>query len=266
GNPGKPQGAGGLSEDMSAVAADMSAAAASAEPLVRVEDVHTYYGKSHILHGVSLTVAPGEVVGLLGRNGVGKSTTLKTVVGLVQPRQGAVLLGGPPITGLPSHKLARLGIGYVPEDRRIFRLLTVMENLRTGLDRNGISEERRRALLDKVFTYFPVLAERRNQPGGTLSGGEQQMLAIARAMMLEPKIILLDEPTEGLMPRMVSQIGQIIEVLHNEGVAILLVEQNVPLTLAASQRVYIMEKGSVRHHCAASEININDTVIKQYLG
>ena len=152
---------------------------------------------------------------------------------------------------MPAHKLARLGIGYVPEDRRIFRLLTVMENLRAGLDRNGVSEERKRQLLDKVFTFFPVLGERRNQAGGTLSGGEQQMLAIARAMMLEPKIILLDEPTEGLMPRMVSQISQIIEVLHKEGVAILLVEQNVPLTLGASQRIYIMEKGTVRHHCAA---------------
>ena len=244
----------------------MSDVVQSIEPLVRVEDVHTYYGKSHILHGVSLTVGAGEVVGLLGRNGVGKSTTLKTIMGLVQPTQGAVTLNGHAITGVAPHKLARLGIGYVPEDRRIFRLLTVMENLRTGLDRNGVTEETRKALLDKVFAYFPVLAERRGQAGGTLSGGEQQMLAIARAMMLEPKIILLDEPTEGLMPRMVSQIGQIIEVLHNEGVAILLVEQNVPLTLAASQRVYLMEKGSVRHHCAASEINVNDPLIKQYLG
>jgi branched-chain amino acid transport system ATP-binding protein len=244
----------------------MSAAAASAQPLVCVEDVHSYYGKSHILHGVSLSIGAGEVVGLLGRNGVGKSTTLKTIMGLVQPSQGAVLFAGSPITGLPPHKLARLGIGYVPEDRRIFRLLTVMENLRTGLDRRGVSEQRRNALLEKVFSYFPVLAERRGQPGGTLSGGEQQMLAIARAMMLEPRIILLDEPTEGLMPRMVSQIRQIIEALHNEGIAILLVEQNVPLTLAASQRVYIMEKGSVRHHCAASEIDVRDAVIKQYLG
>jgi branched-chain amino acid transport system ATP-binding protein len=244
----------------------MSAPAENAVPLVLVEDVHTYYGKSHILHGVSLHVGPGEVVGLLGRNGVGKSTTLKTIMGLVRPSHGAVLFGGNAITGLPPHKLARLGIGYVPEDRRIFRLLTVMENLRTGLDRDGVTEDKRRALLDKVFTYFPVLAERRNQAGGTLSGGEQQMLAIARAMMLEPKIILLDEPTEGLMPRMVSQIRQIIDVLHNEGVAILLVEQNVPLTLAASQRLYIMEKGSVRHHCATSEIDVNHAIIKQYLG
>jgi len=245
----------------------MSAAAdISTEPLVRVEDVHTYYGKSHILHGVSLHVGPGEVVGLLGRNGVGKSTTLKTIMGLVQPSHGTVMLDGNAISGLPPHKLAGLGIGYVPEDRRIFRLLTVMENLRVGFDRGGVTEEKRRALLDKAFMYFPRLAERRNQAGGTLSGGEQQMLAIARAMMLEPKIILLDEPTEGLMPRMVSQIRQIIEVLHKEGVAILLVEQNVPLTLEVSQRIYIMEKGSVRHHCAASEIKVDDPVIKQYLG
>jgi branched-chain amino acid transport system ATP-binding protein len=244
----------------------MSATGNGSAPLVLLEEVHTYYGKSHILHGVSLTVGPGEVVGLLGRNGVGKSTTLKTIMGLVRPSQGSVLLNGNAITGLPPHKLARLGIGYVPEDRRIFRLLTVMENLRTGLDREGVTDEKRQNLLDKVFTFFPVLAERRGQAGGTLSGGEQQMLAIARAMMLEPKIILLDEPTEGLMPRMVSQIRNIIEVLHKEGVAILLVEQNVPLTLEASQRLYIMEKGSVRHHCAASEIDVHHPVIKQYLG
>ncbi|HZT27146.1 MAG TPA: ABC transporter ATP-binding protein [Pseudolabrys sp.] len=244
----------------------MSAVADRAAPLVRVEDVHTYYGKSHILHGVSLEVRPGEVVGLLGRNGVGKSTTLKTIMGLVLPSEGKVLLDGAAITGLAPHRLARLGIGYVPEDRRIFRLLTVMENLRTGFDREGVSETRKKELLDKAFSYFPRLAERRNQAGGTLSGGEQQMLAIARAMMLEPKIILLDEPTEGLMPRMVSQISSIIDVLHREGVAILLVEQNVPLTLEASQRVYIMEKGSVRHQCAASEIDVNHPVVKQYLG
>jgi branched-chain amino acid transport system ATP-binding protein len=244
----------------------MTAIASDPTPLVLVENVHTYYGKSHILHGVSLSVGPGEVVGLLGRNGVGKSTTLKTIMGLVQPSQGNVRLEGGEITSMPPHKLARLGIGYVPEDRRIFRFLTVMENLRPGLDRYGVREEMKRSLLDKVFAYFPVLAERRSQAGGTLSGGEQQMLAIARAMMLEPKIILLDEPTEGLMPRMVSQIKNIIDALHKEDVAILLVEQNVPLTLAASQRVYIMEKGQVRHHCAASDIDVNDPVIKQYLG
>ena len=244
----------------------MSGAQPPASPLVAVQEIHTYYGKSHILHGVSLAVGAGEVVGLLGRNGVGKSTTLKTVMGLVRPSQGEVRYEGRAITGLAPHRLARLGIAYVPEDRRIFRLLTVMENLRTGLDRAGLDEARKQALLDKVYRYFPVLADRRNQAGGTLSGGEQQMLAIARAMMLEPKIILLDEPTEGLMPRMVSQISTIIDVLHRDGMAILLVEQNVPLTLEASQRVYFMEKGAVRHHALASELRRDDPVIHQYLG
>src|SRR6516162_8152305 len=214
----------------------MSALAERTAPLVHVEDVHTYYGKSHILHGVSLNVAPGEVVRLLGRNGVGKSTTLKTIMGLVRPSQGTVRFDGVAVNGVPPYRLARRGIGYVPEDRRIFRLLTVMENLRTGLDRDGMTEDKRSMLLDKAFTYFPVLKERRTQAGGTLSGGEQQMLAIARVMMLEPKIILLDEPTEGLMPRMVTQIRN------------------------------IMEEGAVRHHCAAAEIDVHHPIIKQYLG
>ena len=234
--------------------------------MLRLSDVHTYYGKSHILHGVSVEVSPGEVVGLLGRNGVGKSTTLKSVMGLVQPSEGRITFEDRDITGIAPHRVAHLGIAYVPEDRRIFRLLSVLENLRTGLDRPGLGEARRAALLDKVYASFPVLRERRNQLGGTLSGGEQQMLAIARAMMLEPKIILLDEPTEGLMPRMVSQIRDIIERLHQEGVAILLVEQNVGLTLGACNRCYIMEKGLVRHHAPAAELRADPSVIHQYLG
>jgi len=239
---------------------------APAAPLIEVDEIHTYYGKSHILDGVSLAVGSGEVVGLLGRNGVGKSTTLKAVAGLVHPSRGEVRFDGRPITRLPAHRVARLGIGYVPEDRRIFPLLTVTENLRTGLDRRGMTAARKKELLEKVYAYFPVLAERRGQAGGTLSGGEQQMLAIARAMMLEPKIILLDEPTEGLMPRMVSQIREIIDVLHREHVAVLLVEQNVPLTLDASQRIYILEKGVVRHHAPAAALRVDDAVIHQYLG
>jgi branched-chain amino acid transport system ATP-binding protein len=234
--------------------------------MLTLDNVHTYYGKSHILHGVSIEVQPGEVVGLLGRNGVGKSTTLKTVMGLIRPAEGSVTFEGRQIGGMAPHHLAHLGIAWVPEDRRIFRLLTVMENLRTGLERHGVTDARRKQMLDKVYGSFPVLAERRDQAGGTLSGGEQQMLAIARAMMLEPKIILLDEPTEGLMPRMVGQISEIIKVLNGEGVAILLVEQNVPLTLEASSRVYIMEKGVVRHHAPAADLRANHAVIHQYLG
>ncbi len=238
----------------------------AAEPLLTVEGIHTYYGKSHILDGVSLDIGRGEVVGLLGRNGVGKSTTLKAIAGLVHPSRGDVRFEGRSIAGLPPHRVARLGIAYVPEDRRIFPLLTVLENLRTGLDRHGVGKAQKAALLDKTYAFFPILAERRNQAGGTLSGGEQQMLAIARAMMLEPKIVLLDEPTEGLMPRMVSQIAEIVGVLQRDGVAVLLVEQNVPLTLQASRRVYFIEKGVVRHEALASDLQVNDPVIHQYLG
>jgi branched-chain amino acid transport system ATP-binding protein len=234
--------------------------------MLSLRDVHAHYGKSHVLHGVTIDVGPGEVVGLLGRNGVGKSTTLKTIMGLVRASAGTLTFEGRDLIGLATHRLPALGIGYVPEDRRVFRLLTVLENLRTGLDRTGVTPPRRQELLEKVYRYFPVLRERRNQAGGTLSGGEQQMLAIARAMVLEPKIILLDEPTEGLMPRMVGQIREIIEILHTEGVAILLVEQNVPLTLAVSDRVYIMEKGVVRHQATAAALRADDAVIHQYLG
>ena len=231
-----------------------------------LENVDAHYGKSHVLHGVSIEVRAGEVVGLLGRNGVGKTTTLKAIMGMARRTGGRITFEGRDLQGVPPHGLAGLGIAWVPEERRIFRLLTVLENLRTGLDRRGTTPARRDALLDKVYAYFPILKERRNQAGGTLSGGEQQMLAIARAMTLEPKIILLDEPTEGLMPRMVSQILEIVGVLRNEGVAVLLVEQNVPLTLEASRRVYFIEKGEVRHHALASALHVDDPVIHKYLG
>jgi branched-chain amino acid transport system ATP-binding protein len=243
-----------------------TAPGAATDPLLKADGIHTYYGKSHILNGVSLEIGRGEVVGLLGRNGVGKSTTLKAIAGLVRPVEGEVRFDGRAITGFAPHTVARLGIAYVPEERRIFPFLTVLENLRTGLDRGGVDKTRKAALLDKAYSYFPRLAERRNQFGGTLSGGEQQMLAIARAMMLEPKIILLDEPTEGLMPSMVSQIAQIVGALSQEGVSVLLVEQNVPLTLDACRRIYFIEKGVVRHHAIASELRVDHPVIHQYLG
>ena len=223
--------------------------------MLRLEDVHAYYGKSHVLHGVSLRVEAGEVVGLLGRNGVGKSTTLKTIMGLVRPAAGRITLDGKVVTGLPPYRVARRGIAWVPEERRVFGLLTVLENL-----------ARRQALLEKVYRHFPRLRERLHQAGGTLSGGEQQMLAIARAMMLEPRIVLLDEPTEGLMPRLVGEIREMIGVLRADGMAILLVEQNVPLTLAVADRVYIMEKGEVRHEAPAGELTRDHAAIRRYLG
>src|SRR5882762_2515137 len=206
-----------------------------------LDNVDAHYGKSHVLHGVSIEVRAGEVVGLLGRNGVGKTTTLKAIMGMARRTGGRITFEGRDLHGVPPHGLA-------------------------GLDRAGMTPERREALLEKVYTYFPILKERRNQAGGTLSGGEQQMLAIARAMMLEPKIILLDEPTEGLMPRMVAQIHEIVHALHGDGVAILLVEQNVPLTLDAAGRVYIMEKGAVRHHASSAELRADQRVIHEYLG
>src|SRR5262245_63029252 len=166
-----------------------------------LNNVDAHYGKSHVLHGVSIKVRDGEVVGLLGRNGVGKTTTLKAIMGMARRTGGRITLEGRDLQGVPPHGLAALGIAWVPEERRIFRLLTVLENLRTGLDRPGMTPAHRESLLEKVYTYFPILRERRNQAGGTLPGGERQMLAIARAMVLEPKIILLGEPTEGPMPR-----------------------------------------------------------------
>ena len=232
--------------------------------LLSVRGLEAGYAGSQVLFGVDLEVRRSEVVSLLGRNGMGKTTTIRAIMGLTPPLAGSIRFDGREIAGLAPEKIARRGIGLVPEGRRVFPTLTVQENLvataSSGADRPDPWS------LDRIYQMFPRLVERRRQRAGTLSGGEQQMLAIARAMMLEPKIVLLDEPTEGLMPRMVSQIAQIIDVLHREGVAILLVEQNVPLTLKASDRVYIMEKGVVRHHAPASELRADDAVVHKYLG
>jgi branched-chain amino acid transport system ATP-binding protein len=234
--------------------------------MLELEGVQAFYGKSHVLHGVALEVGPGEVVGLLGRNGVGKSTTLKTVMGIVSPRSGSMTFDGTDLRRQKPFRIPRLGIGYVPEERRIFPRLTVYENLRLGFDRKDMPRTRADALLETVYTNFPRLKERARQLGGTLSGGEQQMLAIGRAMMLDPKIILLDEPTEGLMPRLVGQIREIIEVLRSANVSILLVEQNVPMTLAVSDRVYLMERGAVQYQALASELSVEHEMIHRYLG
>jgi branched-chain amino acid transport system ATP-binding protein len=234
------------------------------EPLLAVRGVTAFYGRVMALKGVDLDVHDGEIVTLIGANGAGKSTLMMTICGNPRAREGSIVFDGRNISKLPTHEIARLKIAQAPEGRRIFVRMTVLENLQMGaaLGEPGHFD----ADLARIFSLFPRLRERLDQRGGTLSGGEQQMLAIARAMMLEPKIILLDEPTEGLMPRMVSQIHTIIDTLHAEGTAILLVEQNVPLTLAASQRIYIMEKGSVRHHCASRDIDANHPIVKQYMG
>ena len=234
--------------------------------MLNLQDVQAFYGKSHVLHGVTMQVDGGQVVGLLGRNGVGKSTTLKAIMGLVSVQSGSITFSGKDLRRQKPHQVPRLGIGYVPEDRRIFPRLTVLDNLRTGFDRPGASEARTDELLEQAYDSFPRLKERRQQVAGTLSGGEQQMLAIARAMMLDPQIILLDEPTEGLMPRLVGQIREIVEVLRRANVSILLVEQNVPMTLAVSDRVYLMERGAIRHEAPASELSVDDDVIHKYLG
>ncbi len=244
----------------------MSEADTSTQPLISVEGLHTYYGKSHILDGVSLHVGPGEVVGLLGRNGVGKSTTLKTIMGLVNPSAGKVMLNGTTINGLPAHKLARLGIAYVPEDRRIFRLLTVMENLRTGLDRKGMTEERKKQLLDKVFTFFPRLAERSNQAGGTLSGGEQQMLAIGRCLMGAPDLVMFDEPSLGLAPTVVQTVLRCVRDLNREGLTCVLVEQNVAVSLKLASSAYVLENGRITLSGTGAALLTDDRVRQAYLG
>jgi branched-chain amino acid transport system ATP-binding protein len=231
--------------------------------VLQLKNVHTYYGKSHVLQGVSLEVNEGELVGVLGRNGVGKTTLLKSIMGLVPPRAGSVVFNGVELSRLPAHQIPRLGIGYVPQGRRIFPLLTVRENLRTGLAkaRNSIEEE---AAFAQVFTNFPVLRARLGQLGGTLSGGEQQMLAISRALLGDPKLIMLDEPLEGLMPAMVAMVCDTVRRICDMGVSVLLVEQNVKMALGVAHRVYIMQKGTVTFAGRAQDCT--DEVLLQHLG
>lgn len=214
--------------------------------MLELKNVHTHYGLSHILQGVNLAVNKGEVVGLFGRNGVGKTTVMKTVAGWVKPTQGDVVFEGQSLTGCTPDQISRMGIGLVPEDRRIFPGLTVEENLRLGfLQAPGMGSAEKRSKLDEVFQRFPRLAERRKQMGTTLSGGEQQMLAIARVLTGRPRLLLIDEPTEGLAPIIVQELVALMQGLAREGQAILLVEQNIHLALKLSQRFYLMERGQI---------------------
>jgi len=230
-----------------------------------VESVHAYYGHIHALHGISLSVEEGEIVTLIGANGAGKSTTLKTISGFLRPRPGRVLLDGAPIGGLAPHDITRRGICMVPEGRRIFPRMTVLENLEMGAfarnDRQAIQDD-----FDRVFALFPRLKERVAQVAGTLSGGEQQMLAIGRGLMARPKILLLDEPSMGLAPVLVELIFQTIRNINAQGVTILLVEQNALMALRIARRGYILETGRIVHTDQAERLRQNDLVRKSYLG
>ena len=231
-----------------------------------MRDVHAGYGATPILFGVSLEVRPGEAVALLGKNGMGKSTLMKTAMGFLKPWRGTIEYDGADLTRLTPHKIARLGIGFVPENRRIFPGLTVRENLELGLSAaSNRSEALRRQRLDEVFKHFPRLGERIDQPGKTLSGGEQQMLAIARVMMAGAKLILMDEPTQGLAPAFIRHIRDMVGELKRLGVTVLLVEQNARVALSVCDRGYIMEKGSIVFEASSRELR-ESPVTREKLG
>lgn len=231
--------------------------------MLSVVNLHAFYGRAHILHGVSLEARAGEVVALLGRNGAGKSTALKAIMGLVPPAQGEVTFEGQRIERLPPYRIARLGLGYVPEERRIFTELTVMENLEVGRQAG-----RGAAPLwteDKLFALFPNLAGMRDRPGGRMSGGEQQMLTIARTLMGNPRCVLLDEPSEGLAPIIVEQMAHSIRTLKGEGLSVLLCEQNLHFSQAVADRAYIIEKGQIRFGGTMAELASDASLREQYL-
>ncbi len=232
--------------------------------LLEIDAIHTYYGHIHALRGVSIQVNDGEVVTLIGANGAGKTTTLKTISALLRPRQGQVRLAGQRIDQLPPHRVVELGVSQVPEGRRIFRRMTVRENLELGAfaRKRGASS----AELERVFTLFPRLKERVNQLGGTLSGGEQQMLAIGRALMAQPRMLLLDEPSMGLAPLLVETIFETIREINRQGTTILLVEQNALMALNVAQRGYVIETGTIVLHDTAGALRQDPMVQRAYLG
>ncbi len=232
--------------------------------LLEVKDLNTFYEQSHILQGVSLNVDHGEIVCLLGRNGVGKSTTLKSIIGLVKPRSGEVLFKGQNVAGMPPHVVAKLGVGYVPEDRRIFPTLTLRENLLMGI-KPGQKENGDGWTIEKVYKYFPALQARDKQKGGHLSGGEQQMLTIARTLMGDPEVILIDEPTEGLAPKIVETVEKVIRDIHQHNIPILLVEQNMRVGLRLAERIYVISKGKIVFQGTGQELKDAREVREKYL-
>jgi branched-chain amino acid transport system ATP-binding protein len=233
--------------------------------LLRVDDIHSYYGHIHALQGISLEVRKGEIVTLLGGNGAGKSTTLRTINGLMHPRSGSIWMEGRDISSVPAHELVRRGIGQAPEGRRIFSRMSTLENLQMGAysrrDKSEIEAD-----YDRVFSLFPRLKERRSQIAGTLSGGEQQMVAIGRALMGRPKLLLLDEPSMGLAPVLVEQIFSIIRDINGQGTTILLVEQNAQMALQLAGRGYILQTGKIILADSATALAENEQVKKAYLG
>jgi branched-chain amino acid transport system ATP-binding protein len=229
----------------------------SSAPLLEVSDLHVDYGKSRVLHGVSLAVGSGDIVALLGRNGAGKTTTLRAIVGLVRPSRGTVRWRGEDLGALPPFKRAARGLGYVPQDRLLFGRLTVEENLRAGM-----THRRDPQAVAMVYDLFPVLAERRRQRAGTLSGGEQQMVAIARALVSGPELLLLDEPSTGLMPAAVARLAEVIRRLNRSGISVLLVEEKVPLALALARRVYVLDVGRIVHAGDRASIERDDVLVR----
>ena len=234
------------------------------KPLLQVEDINVYYGAIHAIKGISFEVYPDEIVTLIGANGAGKSTTLNTIAGLLRPRSGHIVLEGKDLTTIPASRIVSQGMALCPEGRRIFQQMTVRENLEMGGYTRPKSEIP--ASLEEMFTRFPRLKEREKQIAGTLSGGEQQMLAMARALMSKPKLLMLDEPSMGLAPILVEQIFDIIKELHEAGVTILLVEQNAQMALSIADRAYVLETGRIAMTGEASALLKNDDVRKAYLG
>jgi branched-chain amino acid transport system ATP-binding protein len=235
------------------------------ERVLELTQIDSFYDKSHILHGVSFTIKTGEIVGLLGRNGVGKSTTLKSIMGIVSPRSGVITFEGREIRGLKSFQVARLGIGYVPEDRRIFPTLTVRQNLLLGM-KTGKKEDRETDwTIEKVYHFFPRLKERDGFKGGSLSGGEQQMLTIGRTLMGNPRLILIDEPTEGLAPQVVEAVVAVIEEVHRAGVSVLLVEQSMEVIMDLVESLMVMNKGEIVFAGTPGELDGRPGIVEKYL-